>query len=85
MAPAGGIGDLKRTLPGAIGRAPCGCIGRASRGLYSSRREHVDMPIEPAGDNIAIVANPAGVGKECKGRIQQIVQVDQPAPLYKEA
>ena len=41
--------------------------------------EHVKMPVETAGDNLAVVTYTVGVGKEGKRRIDQIVKIDQPA------
>src|ERR1700743_1721522 len=65
----------------AIERAPCGSLERSCRRLCSSRREYVKMPVEPAGNYVAVLADAAGVGQECQGRIHQIVQGDQPAIL----
>src|ERR1700732_2146490 len=71
----------ERTLPGAIPRAQWIYLERASRGLCSSRREHVKVTVEALGDNLAVVAYAVGDGKECKRRVDQIVQVDQPPIL----
>ena len=78
VAPLCGKCTGNASCPARSGAPHAICMERASRGLCSSRREHVKMSVDALGDNLAVVTDAIGAGKERKRRVDQIVKIDQP-------